>query len=257
MTTVRSNQIVGQIPSSNTAVILNPAEELSQAGVSVGRVGTAQPTRSSDMRSVSPLNLHFPLSTQIEGAIMPTTLRPQATVYLNTSNKGKYEEFQRLFSLHGAVLVASDKDLEEIDADPISVAVHKASSLGEGYLVEDTSLDIEGEDVGVNIRWLKDNLPQSIGKKAIWTVLLAIQDEGKVQLFQGKVSGKIVQSAGEGGFGFDPYFMPEGETQTLAQAKPDRANARALAVEAYFKGEVFAEKKPIVNWQGAWQLHDD
>lgn len=33
---------------------------------------------------------------------------------------------------------------------------------------------VEGEDVGINIRWLIDQLPKYKGKKAVWTVLLGV-----------------------------------------------------------------------------------
>ncbi len=72
--------------------------------------------------------------------------------FLNTSNPGKLKEFERLFGQHGASLQTTYVDLEEIDADPITVAVHKASQLEEGVIIEDTSLEIEGADVGMNIR---------------------------------------------------------------------------------------------------------
>ena len=59
---------------------------------------------------------------------------------LNTSNQGKRSEFQRLFAQHGLSLTTQQIDLKEIDSDPVTVVVHKASQLEEEVLVEDTSL---------------------------------------------------------------------------------------------------------------------
>ena len=56
--------------------------------------------------------------------------------------------------------------MREIVADPLSVVIHKASQLGEYVIVEDTSLDIEGEQVGINVKWMLDSLTNCIGKKA-------------------------------------------------------------------------------------------
>ena len=64
--------------------------------------------------------------------------------------------------------------MREIVADPLSVVIHKASELGEYVIVEDTSLDIEGEQVGINVKWMLDSLTDFIGKKALWNVYLAI-----------------------------------------------------------------------------------
>ncbi|WP_068468777.1 non-canonical purine NTP pyrophosphatase [Candidatus Protochlamydia phocaeensis] len=172
---------------------------------------------------------------------------------LNTSNKGKLEEFQRLFAKHGQTLHASDEDLNEIDADPIRVIAHKASQLGENILVEDTTLEIEGASIGVNIRWLLDHLPRYIGRKAQWIVLLAYRQGEKVFIYKGNLSGTIVEPKGSGGFGFDPVFLPERAEETLAQSKPDAFNARAKAVEALLKGEPWVIHPCIKTWQGPWQ----
>lgn len=172
---------------------------------------------------------------------------------LNTSNAGKFEEFKRLFSQHGQTLETSHIDLKEIDADPIQVIAHKASQLGENVLVEDTSLDVEGADVGINIRWLLDHLKDYVGRKAEWTVLLAFRQDQQIHIYRGSVSGTIVPSKGSTGFGFDPVFLPHGAKQTLAEAKPDIYNARAQAVEALLKGDVWMQQAMIEHWDGPWQ----
>lgn len=66
------------------------------------------------------------------------------------------------------------RDVREIVADPLSVAIHKASQLGEYVIIEDTSLDVEGEKVGVNVKWMMSSLSSFVGKRAHWNVFLAI-----------------------------------------------------------------------------------
>lgn len=183
-----------------------------------------------------------------------TLLDKRRIVKLNTSNQGKFDEFKRLFAAYGRPLEATRIDLNEIEADPITVVAHKASQVDEGVLVEDTSLEIEGATVGVNIRWLLDHLPELTGRKAVWTVLLACRSGNKIRIYEGKVSGTIVQERGHGGFGFDPVFLPDGSNDTLAQSKPDNFNARAKAVEALIEGNFLTERPPIEKWEGPWQL---
>jgi XTP/dITP diphosphohydrolase len=197
-------------------------------------------------------SLAFLLSSQLaaEGLSMM-----KKSWVLNTSNQGKLNEFQALFAKQGASLSASGTDLKEIDADPISVVVHKASQIGEEIVVEDTSLDIEGADVGVNVRWLLDHLSTYAGRKAHWKVLLAYRKGADVYVYEGKVDGTIVLPQGEGGFGFDPVFLPDGESLTLAEAKPDRVNARAIAVTALLQDQPIAILPLITDWKGGWQ-HD-
>jgi len=172
---------------------------------------------------------------------------------LNTSNKGKLREFVLLFAKHGASLVVSEIDLKEIEADPVSVVVHKAAQAGEEVLVEDTSLEIEGENVGINVRWMLDHLSSLIGKKAVWRVLLAYLKDHTVYVYEGKTEGTIVSPRGEEGFGFDPVFLPHGSKQTLAEAKPLQVDARAKAVSALFEQKPLIALPPITDWRGPWQ----
>lgn len=175
---------------------------------------------------------------------------------INTSNPGKFEEFKRLFAIYGAELEASHVDLREVDADPVTVVAHKASQLGEGIVIEDTSLDIEGASVGVNVRWLLDHLSEYAGRRAEWTVLLALRKGDKILIYKGTIFGTIVKPKGDSGFGFDPVFQPDGTDKTLAESKPDSVNARAKAVEALIKGDVWRTHPVIEKWEGPWQ-HDD
>ncbi|MBB63764.1 MAG: hypothetical protein CMO81_01735 [Waddliaceae bacterium] len=172
---------------------------------------------------------------------------------LNTSNKGKLAEFQRLFSLHGESLEISQTDLAEIDADPVQVVVHKASSLDEHVLVEDTSLDVEGGQPGIYVKWFLENLSEFVGRNAVWRVLLAYREGEQVYVFKGEVEGTIVESRGIGGFGFDPHFLPKGANKTLAEEKPNRFSARAKAVEALSEKEVFRIEPLMLEWNGPWQ----
>ncbi|HJN38293.1 MAG TPA: non-canonical purine NTP pyrophosphatase [Gammaproteobacteria bacterium] len=176
--------------------------------------------------------------------------------HLNTSNPNKLKEFKVLFKEEGIDLQVSNHDLKEIVASPIRVVIQKASQLDKNVIVEDTSLEIEGEEVGINVRWLLDNLTKFEGKKAVWTVLLAYQKEdGLVYVYQGQVKGVIVKPKGKG-FGFDPFFKPDGSDFTLAELKPNSVNARAIAVKKFTKDEAIASEYPILSWEGDWQ-HDD
>eukprot|EP00939_MAST-03C_sp_MAST-3C-sp1_P005382 g5382.t1 len=96
------------------------------------------------------------------------------TLRLNTSNKDKFAEFKRMFADITKNTVALDRteiDLKEIVASPIMVCAQKATSAGEGVIIEDTSLDVVGADVGVNVRWVLDNLTSLDGRGATWTVM--------------------------------------------------------------------------------------
>lgn len=172
---------------------------------------------------------------------------------LNTSNKGKFEEFQRLFNKLGIDLNYSETDLKEIDADPITVIAHKASQVEPYTLVDDTSLDITGVKVGIHVRWLLEHLKDYLNREAVWTVLLAYREGRSIFIYKGTVLGKIVPKSGDLGFGFDPFFMPKGSLKTLAEFKPDKFNARAHAVNALMQKKIYKVVPEIQNWEGPWQ----
>lgn len=172
---------------------------------------------------------------------------------LNTSNQGKFEEFKRLFGEYGYELEATQIDIREVDADAITVIAHKASQVESRVIVEDTSLDVEGADVGINVRWLLDHLPEYVGRRATWGVLLAYWEEDTVFIYQGEVTGTIVNPRGSFGFGFDPVFLPDGSQETLAESKPNKYNARAKAVKALVEDDLFMEHDLIHDWDGPWQ----
>jgi XTP/dITP diphosphohydrolase len=168
---------------------------------------------------------------------------------LNTSNANKLREFQQL-GLHD--LQAMRVDLPEPNADPLTVIRYKASQLGPNVLVEDTSFDVEGADIGTNIRWLLNDLPKYIGQKAIFRVLLGVQRSGEIQVFEGVVRGSIVEARGTG-FGFDPVFLPDGATKTLGEDKPKQYNARAKAVQRFLQNRPSKILKPLFTWDGDFQ----
>lgn len=174
---------------------------------------------------------------------------------INTSNWGKFQEYQELFAKYKNPLEATHIDLPEIHADPLKVIVHKASQMEDQILVDDTSLDIEGADVGVNVRWFIDNLHNFVGRPAVFRVYLAYRSSDKVYVYAGEIKGKIVDPSGaeQKGFGFDKYFLPDGEYETLAQAKPERVNARAIAVKNLFGGKVHHIGPVVEKWDGLWQ----
>lgn len=180
-------------------------------------------------------------------------------IYLVTSNKNKLKEFER-FGLSD-IKIDKGQDLEEVDSTPLNVIIYKSVAAGPFRAVEDTSLHIEGEDVGVNIRWLMDNLDTYEGKSATWEVLIGYNDSSSISVFRGIIEGTITSkvNAEEQGFGFDQYFIPKGQNKTLHQLEKeglkDDFSARKLAVKN-LKESNFIEKLDIENipaWTGKMQ----
>ncbi len=177
------------------------------------------------------------------------------SLILNTSNPDKQKDFINIFNRFAKTVTFRNTDLAEIKASPLEVIAHKASHFrnpNELVLVEDTSLDVEGVDIGINVRWLQASLKNHIGRRAIWRALMGVRVQNHVLVFEGVVSGRIGAASGEG-FGFDPLFIPDGSTLTLAEYKPHQYNARAIAVEQFTLHKPLAVVPVIEEWQGPWQ----
>ena len=182
---------------------------------------------------------------------MPASFLSHAAKYgfrVNTANSNKLKEFKRYL---GESVESHSIDVNEPDSDPITVVAYKASQF-EGLLIDDTSLDIEGADVGVNVKWLLKTLRDHIGKHAIFRCLLGIKIGSRVYIFKGEIPGRIVEKRGQS-FGFLPVFLPDGADKTLAEDLPDHFNARYFAVKQFLANEPFQVCDPILAWDGKFQ----
>lgn len=134
--------------------------------------------------------------------------------------------------------------------------------------MEDTSLEVEGLEVGVNIRWLEeslgDNFQYLAGRKAEWRVFLGLNDGEYIHIYEDSVKGILEKPSGEylegkEGFGFDGYFKPEGSDMTLSQLsvakKKDYYSARKRAVDKLLRNKVSVSYKisSIPKWNGSYQ----
>lgn len=129
--------------------------------------------------------------------------------------------------LPGATVLADDSGLE-VDVLGKEPGVHSARYAG------------EDADDAANRRKLLDALDE-LGERgesptARFRCVLSLAAQGKVVAnYEGAVEGTIcAEERGEGGFGYDPLFVPEGREQTFAELSSEEKNAmshrgRALA----------------------------
>lgn len=92
----------------------------------------------------------------------------------------------------------------------------------------------EGHDFGANIRLLQANLEGKEDRAARFRTVVALILGGREYTFEGIINGRITETgAGEGGFGYDPVFVPDGYTETFAQMPAALKNGishRSIAV---------------------------
>lgn len=174
---------------------------------------------------------------------------------LVTSNARKIREYRELIP---NLRVEEGQDLPEVDADDETVAIYKAVDNGPYTISEDTSLEVEGENIGVNLKWFKEKIPTFVGKKAYWKVLLAKNDGEYIKVYEGFVEGEIVAS--EDTSSFDKYFKVTKFDKLLGELKmtdtdPALYSARAMAARNLRQDRFIARKriKFIPKWTGKYQ----
>lgn len=147
-----------------------------------------------------------------------------------TSNDNKLHEAETIL---GMKLTRESLELDELQSmDLADIIGHKTrqayARLGRPVIVEDAALYVEGWGgfPGPFVKWLAatmgyDVFPQSVPKdnrRAKWIVDYAYYDGQELHVFEGEVRGTIAtEKRGENGWGFDPVFIPEGETETFAE----------------------------------------
>lgn len=186
-------------------------------------------------------------------------------LWLATGNKGKVREFENLlsefsFDIHTQDEMSFFSQPPEDGDSFVANARIKAKALHgvkpEAWTVADDSglvVDGLGGLPGIhsaryagpkaqasenNAKLLKMmQLRSATNRKAHFHCsLIAISPQGEEFVCEGQLEGEIAKVAtGTGGFGYDPVFIPSGETRTLAEMGPGEKNAishRSKALKA-------------------------
>ena len=101
----------------------------------------------------------------------------------------------------------------------------------------------DGHDDEANKRLLLERLQGTEDRAAQFRTAVALIIGGKEYLFEGIVRGEIAsEERGEGGFGYDPLFFPEGSELTFAQMSGEEKNAISHRGRAVRKLAEFLQK---------------
>ena len=101
-------------------------------------------------------------------------------------------------------------------------------------------VQVEGNKDDANMNVLLEKLENEENRKACFRTSIALIFEGETHFFDGTVEGRIIrEKRGNGGFGYDPIFIPDGYDKTFAELGNEVKNgishrARAVAKLADF-----------------------
>ena len=92
---------------------------------------------------------------------------------------------------------------------------------------------------------LLKNLEGVTDRRARFVCVIAIAFNGEViATFEGEIRGTIgFAPKGENGFGYDPVFIPEGETRTFAELSSEEKNRISHRANAFRKASEFVEEQ--------------
>ncbi len=151
---------------------------------------------------------------------------------------------------------------DEIQADDtrsvsLDSCIKLKGSIGEPFFLEDTGLYIDslkgfpGPYSSYVARTIGnmgiiDLLARGLDRSASFTTVISYFDGTEIMQFEGFVRGVIAMyPSGSGGFGYDPIFMPEGSSKTLAQMSYEEKNAVSHRGKAVSQLISFLQKHPV------------
>ncbi len=189
-----------------------------------------------------------PVSPVRSFALM-TTLSP---LVLATGNAGKVDELRALLGDLALTLIPASElddpptvteDADTLDGNARKKARAFHEHTGYAALADDTGLEVTALDGGPGVHTARfagpDATPEDNKQKLLTvmegvdnrrarfrTVVALIDAEGTARTFEGRCQGTITTAPrGDGGFGYDPLFLPDGHNQTFAEM-PAKAKNR-------------------------------
>ena len=166
-----------------------------------------------------------------------------------TNNAHKLEEVRQILGDRFKVLSLNDIDCHDDIPETADTfqdsALQKARYVKEHYgydcFADDTGLEVKAlggapgvhsaryagdHDSEANMTKLLSELEKKSDRSAQFRTVIALILNGQEVLFEGIVTGKIAQERhyGDGGFGYDPIFVPDGYTETFSQMSSQGKN---------------------------------
>lgn len=160
-----------------------------------------------------------------------------------TNNPHKLEEIRAILGSKLEILsladIGCDADIPETAETLEGNALIKAHYVYDNYkldcFADDTGLEVDAlhglpgvhtaryaypdrHDPEANMIKLLEALRENNDRNARFRTVIALIEKGKEHLFEGVVEGVIArEKSGTQGFGYDPVFIPEGNSKTFAE----------------------------------------
>ena len=167
-----------------------------------------------------------------------------------SNNKHKLEELRAAIGSRVGIVSLAEAGIQKEIPEPFDSlkknAQVKAQTInrltaGENCFSEDTGLEVDslGGEPGVhsaryagehasyanNTRKLLRAMADSSNRRARFITVICLILHGREYFFEGRCEGQILRSpTGDGGFGYDPVFLPDGSHKSFAEMNPEEKN---------------------------------
>jgi XTP/dITP diphosphohydrolase len=170
-----------------------------------------------------------------------------------STNQNKFLEVQSILSTRSITVDFSQIHLVEIQSDSLEeIAREKAKTafakMGRPVIVEDDGLFIDslagfpGQYSSFVFRTIGNDgilklLARSAERSAYFSSVIAFYNGITLSISDGRVDGRISDRITEGGWGYDPVFVPDGTDLTFAELKKSKNeySHRKRALEKFAK----------------------
>ncbi|MEC8537946.1 MAG: RdgB/HAM1 family non-canonical purine NTP pyrophosphatase [Bacteroidota bacterium] len=183
-------------------------------------------------------------------------------IILASNNENKLREFRQIFLSKKIISLDDINFNREIDETGTTLKQNALIKVREVFnysnkicISDDSGLEIDylNGEPGVysaryagnyassidNIKKVLNNLGEAKNRRARFKTVIAYKDSLTEAVFEGEINGNITKNIrGEGGFGYDPIFIPNNFNITFSEMKPEQKNKishRSLAINKLFK----------------------
>ncbi len=154
-------------------------------------------------------------------------------IYFASSNSNKYREIEQILSHYGVESHFVKMSLQEIQSESVHRIAKAKSTNAFEYLQKPVIIEDDGFYISslkgfpgqyssfvyktLGNQGLLKLMENRTNRKAHFLSVIAYNDGQTLKMFTGKTQGMLSRLATDGGWGFDPIFIPENTTKTYGE----------------------------------------
>ena len=172
-------------------------------------------------------------------------------IWFATGNTGKLREVQEKYYKYGILVEQLNAPYPEIQADTLAEVVESGLTWlwgehGRPVIIDDSGIFIDSQKgfPGVYSAYVHKTLGcrgiiQLMGKESDMKANFQccagyMNEDGDITIAEGRVDGTIIlEMRGDGGFGYDPIFIPTGHDRAFAEMSLEEKNKLSHRAKAF------------------------